>query len=62
MACQAGPVIEPVPSALKASAFFIELMWQTIVCLFRCWLLFDEYNLLSKQTALLVTPTVTMVL
>ena len=29
MSCQAGPGIEPGPSALKASALPIELMWQT---------------------------------
>ena len=29
MSCQAGPGIEPGPSALKASAFPIELTWQT---------------------------------
>ena len=30
MSCQAGPGIEPVPSALKASVLPIELTWQTI--------------------------------
>ena len=29
MSCQAGPGIEPGPSALKASAHPIELAWQT---------------------------------
>ena len=29
MSCQAGPGIEPGPSALKASALPIELTWQT---------------------------------
>ena len=29
MSCQAGPGMEPGPSALKASALPIELMWQT---------------------------------
>ena len=28
MSCQAGPGIEPGPSALKASALTIELTWQ----------------------------------
>ena len=31
MSCQAGPGIEPVLSALKASALPIKLTWQTIV-------------------------------
>ena len=31
MSCQAGPGIEPGPSALKASALRIELTWQTIL-------------------------------
>ena len=31
MSCQAGPGIEPGPSALKASALPIELTWQTNV-------------------------------
>ena len=30
MSCQAGPGIEPGPSALKASALPIDLTWQTI--------------------------------
>ena len=30
MSCQAGPGIEPGPSALKASALPIELTWQTL--------------------------------
>ena len=30
MSCQAGPGIEPGPSALKASALPIELTWQTM--------------------------------
>ena len=40
MSCQAGPGIEPGPSALKASALPIELTWQTntfcldIICKF----------------------------
>ena len=29
MSCQAGPGIEPGPSALNASALPIELTWQT---------------------------------
>ena len=29
MSCQAGPGIEPRPSALKASALPIELTWQS---------------------------------
>ena len=29
MSCQAGPGIEPGPSALKASALPIELTWQS---------------------------------
>ena len=29
MSCQAGPGIEPGPSALKASALPIDLTWQT---------------------------------
>ena len=38
MSCQAGPGIEPEPSALKASALPIELTWQTLfsVCIVRC--------------------------
>ena len=32
MSCQAGPGIEPGPSALKASALPIELTWQTTRC------------------------------
>ena len=32
MYCQAGPGIEPGPSALKASALPIELTWQTNIC------------------------------
>ena len=31
MSCQAGPGIEPGPSALKASALPIELTWQTYI-------------------------------
>ena len=31
MSCEAGPGIEPGPSALKASALPIELTWQTIL-------------------------------
>ena len=31
MSCQAGPGIEPGPSALKASALPIELTWQTTI-------------------------------
>ena len=31
MSCQAGPGIEPGPSALKASALPIELTWQTCI-------------------------------
>ena len=31
MSCQAGPGIEPGPSALKASALPIELTWQIVV-------------------------------
>ena len=31
MSCQAGPGLEPGPSALKASALPIELTWQTWV-------------------------------
>ena len=34
MSCQAGPGIEPGPSALKASALPIELTWQTSYFLF----------------------------
>ena len=34
MSCQAGPGIEPGPSALKASALPIELTWQTMKLLF----------------------------
>ena len=30
MSCQAGPGIEPGPSALKASVLPIELTWQTL--------------------------------
>ena len=30
MSCQAGPGIEPGPSALKSSALPIELTWQTV--------------------------------
>ena len=32
MSCQAGPGIEPGPSALKASALPIELTWQNTGC------------------------------
>ena len=38
MSCQAGPGIEPGPSALKASALPIELTWQTILYI-------DSYNI-----------------
>ena len=34
MSCQAGPGIEPGPSALKASALPIELTWQCYLCMF----------------------------
>ena len=34
MSCQAGLVIEPGPSALKASALSIELTWQTYIYIY----------------------------
>ena len=52
MSCQAGPGIEPGPSALKASALPIELTWQTI-CL--NWM-FKKYVLSVKAGGIAHLP------
>ena len=44
MTCQAGPGIEPGPSALKASALPIELTWQT-----KMTIMILIYQLLSAE-------------
>ena len=46
MPCQAGPRIESGPSALKASAFPIELTWQT------------TYVLTSTPNAIITNDTI----
>ena len=44
MSCQAGPGIEPGPSALKASALPIELTWQTLCRIASLDVVCDELN------------------
>ena len=48
MSCQAGPGIEPGPSALKASALPIELTWQTNSIVFS-YLFYYQYNTFSRH-------------
>ena len=50
MSCQAGPGIEPGPSALKASALPIELTWQTTSVIMEWWTeLYDSYHWYGKM-------------
>ena len=50
MSCQAGPGIEPGPSALKASALPIELTWQTLSDHYPIFTLRKGTQQSSKQT------------
>ena len=53
MSCQAGPGIEPGPSALKASALPIELTWQT--CVLICYYVYHYEHFMCCIVCVCIT-------